>query len=204
MTKNANTDARDRVLLAFHQAHERPSAEDIIEWTEKYPAFAEDIRVHAAILRDWAAQDDITHQIPTELALTQARSRALSELHAARKESGSDKSTAAMSFDAMISAKGTNIPQLARHFDIDRGVLADMISGMMLAPIGERLVSAWTAFFTVSRDMFEKALLLAQENPRLGHANSNGPPQIRRRPYENIVRSSSMSEERIRYWLGED
>lgn len=45
---------RDEVLFAFHQACERPTAEQIIEWTQRYPPFADDIRDHAAVRLDAA------------------------------------------------------------------------------------------------------------------------------------------------------
>src|SRR4051794_9861937 len=47
---------RDAVLFAFHEACPRPTAEQIIDWTSRYPHFAEDIRDHAAVARDWVAR----------------------------------------------------------------------------------------------------------------------------------------------------
>jgi len=205
MTEHVNAADRDQILLAFHQDCERPSVEDIIEWTEKHPELADDIRAHAALLRDWAAQDGLPQQVPDDLALVRARSRALNALHSVRAEHAEEPQQATASFGAMIAAKGTNIRELARQLDIDRGALADMIDGVMLAPIGERLVTAWMSFFAVSRSAFENALASALATPRLGHASASGTPQIIPRPYEEIIRSStSMSAERIRYWLGED
>jgi hypothetical protein len=205
MTEPVKAADRDQILLAFHQACERPSAQDIIEWTKKYPQFAEDIRAHAAILRDWAAQGELPQQVPDDLALARARSRALNALHTARKEFAAEAEPAAVSFDAMLNAKSTNIRELARQFDIDRGTLADMIGGAMLAPVGERLVAAWTSFFAVTRAAFDNAFASALAAPRLGHAKADGPPRIIPRSYEEIIRSSaSMSEARKRYWLGED
>ena len=49
---------RDEVLFAFHQTCTDPTAEQIIEWVERFPQFADDIRAHAAILKDWAADED--------------------------------------------------------------------------------------------------------------------------------------------------
>jgi hypothetical protein len=48
---------RDEVLFTFHEAYERPTAENIIEWTRRYPQFADDIRAHAAVAWDWAATE---------------------------------------------------------------------------------------------------------------------------------------------------
>jgi hypothetical protein len=50
------TPNRDDALWAFHLACERPTAEQITDWTRRYPQFAEDIRAHAAVARDWAAR----------------------------------------------------------------------------------------------------------------------------------------------------
>jgi hypothetical protein len=204
MIDRSNTNNRDQVLLAFHQACEVPSARDVIAWTEKYPEFADDIREHAAILRDWAAEDDIPDRLPDESAMTAARSRALSALRSARSALTEEARPAeAAAFSAMIESKGVTIPALARAFDIDRTVIAALVSGRMHAPIGRRFVEAWESFFEVTRTTFDRALDLALAQPRLGHAKS-GQPAIITRSYEDIVRSSTtMSADRKSYWLGE-
>lgn len=56
MTGPEKLNRRDEVLFAFHEACDAPSPEDIIAWAEKYPEYADDIRAHGAIRRDWAAQ----------------------------------------------------------------------------------------------------------------------------------------------------
>lgn len=203
MTANANAN-RDAVLLAFHQACERPTVQDLIDWTTKYPEFADDIRAHAGILRDWDAQQGVPMQAPEELTVTQARSRALSALHNARKVAAQPTAPVAETFGAMLDSMDTNIRAVARRLDIGVDVLADMIDGVMTAPVGPRLVAAWTSLFEVSQSSFDRALANAQAAPSLGHAKAAGDIAIARRSYEDIVRSSSfMTEERIRYWLGE-
>jgi hypothetical protein len=47
MSHHNRKEERDEVLFAFHQACERPTAEQIIAWTDRYPQFADDIRSHA-------------------------------------------------------------------------------------------------------------------------------------------------------------
>jgi hypothetical protein len=201
MTDRANAN-RDQVLLAFHQACEVPTVEDVIAWTEKYPDFADDIRDHAAILRDWAAQHDLSERVPEEIDLTNARSRALSALHAARIAERVEVHLATATFDAMMKAKGTTIPALARSLDIDRTILAAMVGGRMHRPVGGRLISAWTSFFSITREAFENALSAALGAPRLGFAKADAPPTINTRSYEDLVRSSTtMPPERISYWL---
>ena len=69
MTAQKRTDELDEVLFAFHQACEHPTAEQIIAWTGRYPEFAEDIRAHAAILKDWAARRSLPAAEPDETML---------------------------------------------------------------------------------------------------------------------------------------
>jgi hypothetical protein len=68
---------RDEVLFAFHQACEFPSVQQIIDWTERYPEFADDIRAHASIMWDWAAGSADPALEPDALMLEKGRTRAL-------------------------------------------------------------------------------------------------------------------------------
>ena len=49
MNEQNRSPERDEVLFAFHQACDNPTAEQVTEWTNRYPQFAEDILVHAAL-----------------------------------------------------------------------------------------------------------------------------------------------------------
>ena len=89
MNEQNQIDELDEVLFAFHQACANPSADEIISWTSRYPQFAEDIRAHAAILKDWAARRSLPADEPDELMLTRARSRALK--HSTTPRSRSDR-----------------------------------------------------------------------------------------------------------------
>lgn len=65
MTRNhITTDNRDEVLFAFDQACSRPTATQIIEWCERFPQFADDIRAFAAISRELADRA----AVPAEMA----------------------------------------------------------------------------------------------------------------------------------------
>ena len=75
MNEHNRMDELDEVLFAFHRACANPSADEIIAWTSRYPQFADDIRAHAAILKDWAARGNLPADEPHELMLTRARSR---------------------------------------------------------------------------------------------------------------------------------
>ena len=43
-TNKGHQETRDEVLLAFQEACKRPTTEQILDWTSRYPEFAEDIR----------------------------------------------------------------------------------------------------------------------------------------------------------------
>ena len=49
-----------RVLFAFHRKCERPTALQMIAWTERYPQFADDIREHAAVRPPRASDENRT------------------------------------------------------------------------------------------------------------------------------------------------
>ena len=204
MTEQNRIGELDEVLFAFHQACANPSADEIIAWTSRYPEFAEDIRAHAAILKDWAARRSLPADEPDELMLTRARSRALDALYNAEVAQRSDVNKSQRSFEQMMQARGTDVPQLARELGIARSVLADLVSGGMRAPVGKRLVDALTYALAVTEGAFQAALRLALRSPRLGHAKADGAPSIVARSYKEIINDSSMPPERQRYWLGED
>jgi len=74
MTKN-RTEGRDEVLFAFHEACECPSPEVILEWTTRYPEFADDIREHAEQLMAWATHKDTSDARSDEALVTRCWSR---------------------------------------------------------------------------------------------------------------------------------
>jgi transcriptional regulator with XRE-family HTH domain len=104
----------------------------------------------------------------------------------------------------MMQARGTNLPELARELGIARSVLADLVSGGMRAPVGERLADALMHSLAVTGDALESAVQAALRAPRLGHAKADGTPSLAPRSYAEIIEESAMSPERKRYWLGED
>jgi hypothetical protein len=204
MTDHNQVDELDEVLFAFHRACANPSAGDIIAWAGRYPQFAADIRAHAAILKDWAARRNLPADEPSELMLTRARSRALDALYNAEVARRSEASSSERSFEQMMQARGTDVPQLARDLNIARSVLADLVSGGMRAPVGRRLVDALTYALAITEDAFQAALQLALRTPRLSHAKAQETPSIIARSYEEIIADSAMPPERQGYWLGKD
>jgi hypothetical protein len=205
MNQNKRKEERDEVLFAFHQACDRPTAEQIIAWTTRYPQFAEDIRAHAAISRDWAESEVLPALEPDETMLARTYSIALNALYEADAKASSPAPVqAAKSFQEVIKEHGKEVFQLAAELDIDRGVLADLFNGWMLAPVRKRLVDAVTASLSMTRAMFDNALTFALQNPRFGYAKADSAPSVTARPCDEIIRASNMPPERKRYWLEED
>lgn len=202
MSKTNAAPDRDEILFSFHRAHDRPTASQVDEWANRYPQFADDIREHAAVLMEWADELEDEALEPDETMLARGRSRALNALHQARREAAS--AAPATSWQGMLSAAGFTIPRLANHINIDRGVIADLAAGRMRLPIGRRLVEALIVALNTSTDALEQAVLQLLGARRLGHAKAAKQPTVHARSYGEIIRDSPMSDERKRYWLGED
>jgi transcriptional regulator with XRE-family HTH domain len=202
-TPNHSNTKRDEVLFAFQQACEQPTAQDILDWTQRFPQFADDIRAHAAIARDWAARRDFPVGEPDEDLLARGRSRVLNALYNAEMAS---KAVAdpSKSFQQLMEKRGIDVPQLARELDIARSVLADLVNGGMLAPVGQKLLAALAGKLEASVEALEQAVQYALAAPRLGHAKADGAPTIIARPYDEVVRTSNMVLERKAYWLSDD
>lgn len=203
---NPNLDTeRDQVLFALHKECSNPTAEQIAGWIKRYPQFADDIRAHAAILKDWAAQEGLPVLQPSEAMISRSHSRAMEALFRAQQAATAETAVAsATSFDDIFAMRSVDVPELSRKLNITRGILAALVSGRMLAPVGERLVAAITGVLSISRDTFNACVQHAIANPRLGYAKADGTPGVIARSYEDLVRASSMPEERKRYWLGEE
>jgi hypothetical protein len=202
---NTNID-RDEVLFAFHQECERPTALQIVEWTKRYPQFADDIRAHAAVRLDRAPGAEDTDLEPDETMLARGRSRALNAAYKARQEAEEeqDQTLSQTTWQQMLDNKGITVPQLARQIDIDRMVLAELAAGRMRLPIGKRLLAALTEALDGIPAHLEAAIAKLVAVPRLGFAKADRQPTILARSYEEVIRASSMSKERQSYWLEED
>jgi len=196
---------RDEVLFAFHQAYDRPTAENIVEWVRRYPQFADDIRAHAAVAWDWATQAQEAEQPLDETMSARAYSQALNIIYSSEPASAPNESLHTnRTFQQMQAAIGKETYVLAREIDVDRSVLHDLFNGWMLPPIRRRLVAALVRLFNATLEEFNFALDSALQAPRLGHAKSSQIPSVVSRPCDDIIRESSMSDDRKSYWLGED
>jgi hypothetical protein len=189
----------------LHRECSNPTAEQIVKWIEQYPHLADDIRSHAAIIKDWAAREGLPMLEPSEAMVSRGHSRAMDALHKAQTARSAESAGAnALTFDQIMASCGTDVPQLSRKLHIARGVLSALVSGRMLPPVGERLIAALTSCWSISREVFNDALQSALASPRLGHAKAEGIPSVIPRSYEDLVRASSMTADRKQYWLGED
>lgn len=207
MSETVNENDRDQVLLQFHARYPRPTAADVIEWVERYPQYAEDIRLHAAISRDWDAADALGEQEPEPISdamMSRAHSRMLNALYQSESKARAETADATPDFHDMLQADGREIYEIAKDLDVGRDVLHDLFNGWMDPPVGRRLVRAVCAVFRITAMAFDRALAHAISNPRFGQAKSAAAPSVRRRSYEEIVNSSNMKDDRKKYWLEDD
>jgi DNA-binding Xre family transcriptional regulator len=199
---NVRDNERDRVLMAFHQACEKRDLDQILEWTKRFPKYADDIRAHAAVARDYEAHGAEEAEPLSESVLNVAYSNALNAIYAARQKDA--QPAAAASFHDIAAARQVDVIEMARAMDIARGVLADLFDGAMLRPIRKRLIDAVCQALAITVDTFDRALDLALQNPRLGHAKASGAPTLKRRTCDEIIANSRMPPARVRFWLEGD
>lgn len=207
MSETVNDNDRDQMLLQFHAQFPRPTAADVIEWVERYPQYAEDIRLHAAISRDWDAADAMEVPDPeliSDAMMARAHSRMLNALYRSERKAHAETADVVPDFHEMLQADGREIYQLARDLNVGRDVLHDLFNGWMAPPVGRRLVDAVCASFRITALAFDRAVERAIANPRFGQAKSAAAPSVRRRSYEEIINTSNMKDDRKKFWLEDD
>lgn len=206
MNKKMRNEERDEVLIAFHHASDRPSVELILQWIDRYPEYADDIRAHAAVSHELTARKEEPALEPSQSLVDRNYSNALNALYHARASAPplTTLSSPTQSFHDIALARGKTVVSIAREIDIARGVIADLFNGWMSPPIGGRLVHAVCSVLLISPDIFYSVLTVVLQAPRIGHAKANGAPVITARSYEDIIRDSGMTPERTRHWLEED
>ncbi len=196
----------DEVLIAFHKECDIPTRADIKRWTQAHPSFARDIREHAAARLSMIA--DLVEQ-PAQLddnMIARGRSRVQAAMFAAESGDRIVEATAASgpTLDAMLKSAALSQPELARRLPIKRVVVADLFAGRMRA-LRPRFSTAISRELGVSVAAFNVAHAHAARVPALGgRAKSVGQPVAIQRTFEEIIRSSGMSEEEIAYWLADD
>jgi len=200
-----NRQKRDEVLIAFHEECDIPTRADIDRWAGLHPEFARDIREHAAIRLAMLA--DVIGQ-PVELdgnMVSRSRSRVQAAMFAAEAgDRAADATTAPVrTLGAMLKSAGLSQQELARRLPMERVIVADLFAGRM-GELRPRFSTAVSHELGVSLAEFNVAHAHAARIPALGgHAKSVGQPAARQRSFEEIIRSSGMSEEEIAYWLAD-
>lgn len=203
MTEHNHSPSRDEVLVAFHDAFARPTADNIEEWTRRYPQFAGDIRDHAEIKCDWTESPESEFLHIDDTLLAQGRSRALNILHDLGKSANTVATMSNMTWPQLLLSTNKTIPTLAREINIDRFILAELNAGRMRLPVGDRLMEALTIALKAPVATLQNALkILISTPPRLGHAKADKQFTITPRSYEEIIRASQMSAEQKHFWLG--
>jgi SOS regulatory protein LexA len=108
MIEKNRTKSRDEVLFAFHEACERPLPEIILEWTMRYPQFADDIREHAEKLMAWAAQENKLDASADEALITRSWSRTLNAMYHAESEERATNQSSNPSIPAQPIERGSS------------------------------------------------------------------------------------------------
>jgi transcriptional regulator with XRE-family HTH domain len=200
-----NQQDRDEVLVAFHEECDIPTRADVERWTQAHPSLAKDIREHAAIRLAMIA--DMIEQ-PAQLddnMIARGRSRVQAAMFAAEAGDPIVNATAAsgQTLNTMLKSAGLSQPELARRLPIKRVVVADLFAGRM-RDLRPRFSMAVSRELGVSLAEFNIAHAHAARIPVLGgRAKSAGQPVAKQRTFEEIIRSSGMSEEEIAYWLAD-
>lgn len=200
-----NQQERDEVLIAFHEECDIPTRADVERWAVLHPKFAHDIREHAAVRLAMLAD---TMEAAVELdddMIARAGSRVQAAMFAAEAGDRIVDATAETgpTLNGMLKSAGLTQPELARRLPIKRVVVADLFAGRM-RDLRPRFSTAISRELGVSVAAFNVAHAHAARIPALGgRAKSVGQPVVNQRTFEEIIRSSGMSEEEIAYWLAD-
>lgn len=199
-----NNTRRDEVLFAFHEACEHPTAEQIMEWTTKYPEFAEDIAAHAEYLLASEAQQDLQIKQPDEADVARSWSWTLNAIFEAEKAGHLNTKSDGETFSQLLEQSGMTIPALARRIDIDRLVIGEINAGRLRPPINARLLIALAKIFERAVDDLEQIIARTLARPMLGNAKASNRPEVHAQSYESVIQSTDMSLDKKNYWLGRD
>lgn len=199
-----NDTRRDEVLFAFHEECEQPTVKQIVEWTRRYPEFAEDIIAHAEQQLSWEAQKELHDEEPDEAGVARNWSWTLNAIYEAEKAGPADPPSSEETFSQVLETKGLTIPALARRIDIDRLVLGEINAGRLRPPINVRLLDALAAALGRDRNELEQIIARTLAAPMLGNAKASNKPEVHAQTYESVISSSDMSVEKKNYWLGRD
>ncbi len=187
---------RDDVLVAFHAACPRPTAEDLALWVDRHPDLADDLRDHAEALLA-AAQDRHLRPEPSEALLARTRSAALGALEAARAKAAATVSASGL--EGLMASAGTDLPRLARALRLGRAPVVDLVQGRVVLPVPAALLAALADALRTTVAAVDAATRAA--TPRMGSAKAEGTPSAPRLAFADIVRDDpTMPEANKRLW----
>ena len=193
---DATTTHRDDVLVAFHAACPRPTAEELATWIDRHPDLADDLRDHAEALLA-AAQERHLRPEPSEALLARTRSAALGALEAVRARTAATVSVPGL--EGLMTSAGTDVPRLARALRLGRAPVVDLIQGRIVLPAPAALLAAVDAALRTTVAAVDAASRAA--TPRMGPAKAEGTPSAPRRAFADIVRDDpTMPEADKRLW----
>ena len=189
---------RDDVLVAFHAACPRPTADDIGAWIDRHPDLADDIRDHAeAVLA--SIQDGHLRPEPSEALLARTRSTAMEVLESARARARA--AAPSFGFEGLLAAAGTDVPGLARTLRLGRAPIVDLVQGRVALPAPVALLAVLADALRTTVAVVDAATRGA--TPRMGPAKAEGTPSAPRRRFADIVRDDpTMTQESKDLWLG--
>lgn len=195
-------DQDDPVIEAFIAACPRPTAQDIIEWIERYPDRADDIRDAAEIALSLDAQYD-ANRVPSPELLKRIDEMCDATFGQYWAEAQAERVKTA-TFRSLMADSGKGLPAVARELDIGRAALTDLVQGRMTVPLPARFAAALAEAFFTTAEVIAAAAGRAVAHPHMGRAKANAAPNGRQRTFADIVRDDpTMSAERKAFWLAE-
>lgn len=202
----------DDVLDAFAAAADRPSKALVNEWTEKYPQFEKEI---VAFALEWAATvlvgsesldvEKEDHLVCNTMSYLQRVSQKQDHVTAAAASvpvrSASETRAQIQRVEAAFRARG---PQAAwtRSLGIDESILALFEEHMILPPVPQRLLNAFSSKLNESVDAVSAWLFQGNHLPVLARSAVKAPTRTLW-TFKQAVENSTLSDEAKQQWLRE-
>jgi hypothetical protein len=126
-----NMELLEDVLFAFRCKNERPSIDAVLDWTSRYPRFANEIREAAVLWAEMETQEDLNRPSPDdERLVAEARSAALSALH--RASVPRPHAAEARSLAEAVRHAGVTAAELARQMSLPASVVSQVVRGKIM------------------------------------------------------------------------
>lgn len=199
----------ENVLDEFAAAADRPSAALVREWTVKHPEFEREI-VDFAV--QWAATGLLSPdaQLEPELedrlvARTMSHVQQVAHQLSAQAAGEPDAATAAkiQRVEAAFRARSRQ-PSLLATLGIDETMLALFEGHMILPPVPQRLLDAWSAALNLGAEGVQavSAWLFQRNRPAMA-SRASKTPDFAPWTFQQAVENSTLSDEAKQQWLRE-